>query len=376
MTLEEQVATRSREEITALLRTQQERIEALQQQVDWFRRQLFGAKSERRLLSPDGRQLALGEAFATTTPGPESTITVPSHTRRRPRDPSEEAEDDSGLRFDPSVPVQEIRVPNPEIADLPPDSYTVVGTKETYRLAQEPGAYVVLRYVREVVKLKEEEKFSCPPAPASVLEKSLADVSLLVGILLDKFLYFMPLYRQHQRMLAAGIKLGRSTLTLWAQRSIGLLVPIYEAQWASVLQSAVLAMDETPVKAGRVPPRGRSPGKMKTGFFWPIYGDRDEVVFPFSPSRAHAVVEQLLGAFKGTLLSDGYDAYSRFAAKVAEVVHALCWSHVRRCFIDSEAAEPRLSQQALDQIATLYAHEATIRERGLQGDKKLEYRGT
>ena len=70
------------------------------------------------------------------------------------------------------MPVKEIRIPNPEIEALPPDSYSVVDTKETYRLAQEPGAYVVLRYVREVVKLKKEGTFSCPPAPPSVLEKS------------------------------------------------------------------------------------------------------------------------------------------------------------------------------------------------------------
>jgi hypothetical protein len=154
------------------------------------------------------------------------------------------------------------------------------------------------------------------------------------------------------------------------------LEPIYLAQWQSVLSSSVLVMDETPVKAGRVQPRGRSPGKMKTGFFWPILGDHDEVLFPFSPTRAHAVVEQLLHEFKGTLLSDGYEAYSRFAAKVEGLVHALCWSHLRRYFIDSEQMEPTLSARALEQIGALYAHEATIRERGLDGEKKLEYRGT
>ena len=35
-------------------------------------------------------------------------------------------------------------------------------------------------------------------------------------------------------------------------------------------------MDETPIKAGRA---GR--GKMKTGYFWPVYGEADEVCFPY-----------------------------------------------------------------------------------------------
>jgi hypothetical protein len=45
-----------------------------------------------------------------------------------------------------------------------------------------------------------------------VLGKSVADVSLLACIV-DKFVYHLPLYRQHQRMNAAGIHIARSTLT-------------------------------------------------------------------------------------------------------------------------------------------------------------------
>ena len=34
------------------------------------------------------------------------------------------------------------------------------------------------------------------PAPSAVFEGSLADVSLLAGILVDKFAYHLPLYRR------------------------------------------------------------------------------------------------------------------------------------------------------------------------------------
>ena len=37
-----------------------------------------------------------------------------------------------------------------------------------------------------------------------------------------------------------------------------------------------------------------------TGFFWPIYGDKNEIVFPLWPSRAHWVVRELLRNFKGS----------------------------------------------------------------------------
>jgi transposase len=373
--LEEKAASLSREELVALLVSQQDRIEKLQGQVDWFRRELFGAKSERRLGDAvDAQQLHLGEPLSQKAPPAAPLETVRGYARRRGSDLDDEASDESPPRFDPSVPVEEVRLPNPEIEGLSPDRYDIVGEKVTLRLAQKPGAYVVLRFVRPVVKLKESGTFVCSEAPASVLEKSFADVSLLAMILIDKFVFHLPLYRQHQRLLACGIHLDRSTLTQWVHRAVALLEPIYEALWNSVLQSSVVLMDETPIKAGRVKRAGANPGKMKTGFFWPIYGDRHEIVFPFSPSRAHGVVPEFLKSFKGTLLTDGYEAYDRFAAQVAELVHALCWSHLRRYFVDSESVEPELSKTALDMIRELYAHEAAIRDQSLEDEAKLEYR--
>jgi transposase len=55
-------------------------------------------------------------------------------------------------------------------------------------------------------------------------------VSLLAGPLIDKFAFHLPLYRQHQRLRAAGAHLARSTLTNLVHRAVELLEPVYEAQ--------------------------------------------------------------------------------------------------------------------------------------------------
>ena len=75
-------------------------------------------------------------------------------------------------------------------------------------------------------------------------------------------------------------------------------------------------MDEVPIKAGVNKGAGKTPGKMKQSYFWPIYGDQDEMAFTWSPGRGmvHAV-EQLKG-FSGTLLTDGYTAYTRAVQKL------------------------------------------------------------
>jgi transposase len=70
-------------------------------------------------------------------------------------------------------------------------------------LAQRPGSYVILEYHRPVLKRRDTEQVITTPAPPKV-ERSVADVSFLAGLLVDKFLYHLPLYRQHQRLLRVG----------------------------------------------------------------------------------------------------------------------------------------------------------------------------
>jgi hypothetical protein len=198
----------------------------------------------------------------------------------------------------------------------------------------------------------------------------MADVSLLAGVLIDKFVYHLPLYRQHQRMAGAGIHLTRAPLTHWTHRLGDLLEPIAEANLASILAGGVVTMDETPIRAGR-----DRPGKMKRGYFWPVYGDRDEVAFPFAQSRSHAVVQEVLGSFAGKLVTDGYEAYERYREKVNGLVHARCWSHCRRHFEALLEAEPALCGEALERIRQLYEVEAFIKKKGLSAEQGLEHRG-
>jgi transposase len=184
--------------------------------------------------------------------------------------------------------------------DAIPESRRVrIGEKVTYRLAQRPGSYVILEFTRPVYKLLDDLTITTTPAPANVLDRSVADVSFLAGMLVDKFCYHLPLYWQHQRLLQAGIQVSRSSLTTWASRAIDLIEPIVEAQRRHLLQCRVLAMDETPIKAGR-----EKKGKMRQANFWPMYGEADEIVFHYAPSREHRHVPAMLGDFRGSPCQD------------------------------------------------------------------------
>ena len=346
----------------------QERVQSLKAQLDWFQRQLFGRKSEKRLLEhPD--QLDLGALLGEKAPAarPPATEQI-TYTRRKGKHRNEDCLTEAGLRFDDRVPVEVIELSAPPRQGCEAEYYTIIDYKITRRLAQRPGSYVVLEYRRPVIKHQPSAQIAEVPAPSAVFDSSLADVSFLAGLLIDKFLYHLPLYRQHQRLTDAGVTLSRATLTNYARRSIGLLEPIYEAQWRHVLQSKVLAMDETPIKAGKA-----GKGKLKTTWFWPVYGADDEVCFSWSKSRGKDHVLKQLDDFRGTLLSDGYAAYDAYAKARPEVTQAQCWAHTRRYFERARDSDPA-ADEALTIIGALYEVEAQIRSRDLEGESKRAYR--
>ena len=305
---------------------------AAKHQLDWFKRQVFGTKSERRIIDPASGQMSLGEMLTPEQPASSPALVerpVAAHTRR-PTTKTPESGDDSLPFFDAArVPVEIIELTAPETEGLAPDDFEIISYKNSYRLAQRPGSTVVLNYRRPVIKLKENQAILCPAAPAGVIEGSRADVSFLAGLLIDKF--------------------------------------------ASIRDSRVKAMDETPIKAGCA-----GPGKLKAAYFWPVYGELDEVCFPFFDSRRIEHVEQALGLTpveRGVLLSDGYTAYAHYTQKTG-LTHAQCWAHTRRKLFEAKDIEPAIAAQGLELIGGLYAVEERIRAQKLGATKKLDYRLT
>ncbi|WP_366524783.1 IS66 family transposase [Ferrovum sp.] len=343
----------------------------LKKQLDWLKRQLFGQKRERFEAPPE--QMAFADLFdARPAPADEPQYQdIPAHKRR---EKSQQTEDETALFFDDNVPVETIHLLSQEAQGVDPQSYEVISEKVTYKLAQRPGAFVILKYVRPVIKFKQTGQIASAPAPAGVLGNSRADVSFLAGALTDKFLYHAPLYRQHQRLDQCGIHVTRPWLTQVTQAALELLSPVYESQMDSICSSRVIAMDETPIKAGL-----SEGGKMKTGYFWPIYGEQDEVGFPFFPNRQHGNVGQILHRKQAhpppdrVILSDGYEAYKKYAHTMG-LTHAQCWSHSRRKFFESLEVEKTLASQALTLIGEIYAVEDAIRDQALQGADKRAYR--
>src|SRR5207247_4038674 len=71
------------QQIVARFQDFAQHIEALQHQLDWFKRQLFGQKSERRIMIDTAQQMSLGESLSVVPPDgpPPAQRPVAAHLR-------------------------------------------------------------------------------------------------------------------------------------------------------------------------------------------------------------------------------------------------------------------------------------------------------
>ena len=106
------------EQLRTAVEQKDEKIQALEHQLNWFKRQLFGEKSEKRDMTDNPYQQTIADLLnelAEVGERPEEEKQTISYQRgKAKKDALEGTPDDSGLRFDDSVPVEEIALSAPE----------------------------------------------------------------------------------------------------------------------------------------------------------------------------------------------------------------------------------------------------------------------
>src|SRR3974390_543826 len=80
----DELAALNTAQLVELVQTLTQTIATLEHQLDWFKRQLFGSKSERVIAEPNAQQLHLADVVAGLAAQVEKRRTVAEHTRRMP----------------------------------------------------------------------------------------------------------------------------------------------------------------------------------------------------------------------------------------------------------------------------------------------------
>jgi transposase len=239
----------------------------------------------------------------------------------------------------------------------------VIGEETSERLDVIPAQYRVIVTHRPKLACRGCERIVQAPAPEHLIKSGLPSEGMVASVLVAKYGWHLPLYRQAKMLAAQGIDLDRSTLAFWVGYAAAELTPLYERLKANLLSSAKLAVDETPVP---VLDPGR--GQTKTGYFWAMarddrpWGGSDPpgVVYTYAPGRGGEHLEQLLANYCGIVQCDGYAPYKKLPAD--RITIAFCWSHLRREFFKiAERGDAPIATEVVARIAQIYAVEKNVR---------------
>jgi len=262
----------------------------------------------------------------------------------------------------------------------------VIGEDRSERLDKIPAKYRVIVTRRPKYACRQCEKTGADeiagvvqaPAPARLIEGGLPTEALVADVVVSKYAWHLPLYRQAQMMATEGIVIDRSTLAHWVGFAAFELMPLYDRLVANLKASTKLFADET-----RCPVLDPGRGKTKTGYLWALArddrpwngADPPAVAYMYAPGRGEVHAERHLAGFAGTLQVDGYVAYKKLADPKrvgGPLLLANCWGHFRRLFYDiAKGGNAPIASEALVRIAALYAIEEEIRGRSADERRRI-----
>jgi transposase len=243
----------------------------------------------------------------------------------------------------------------------------VIGEETSQRLDVFPAQFRVIVTHRPKYACRAcEEAVVQAPAPERLIKGGLPTEAMVAHVLVAKYAWHLPLYRQAQMLAVQGLDLKRSVLAFWVGYAAAELKPVYLRLRGLILTAGKIAVDET-VAPVLDPGRGRT----KKGYFWAIarddrpWGGTDPpaIAFSYAPGRGAVHALKLLDRYRGIVQCDGYAAYKKIAAAPGEAITlAFCWAHLRRQFFDiAKDGNAPIASEALERIAALYAIEKTIR---------------
>ena len=357
----------------------QERIRELTAQVAWLNRQLFGRKSEKlRVYDPNMPDLFAGEFSGLRQLAEEKRDEAVEKIEKEPVEDVKRNRQNRKMIED--LPVLETDTIEPEGVDL--SLYRRIGEEITKVVKHRPGMLYVKVIIRPKYALKDstllppagQKGVEIAPMPLMPVDKCIADTSLLAEILLQKYEYHVPFYRQIQQYRHLGMKgLTESTLDGWFKKTVELLKPLYEELKWEVFSCDYVQADET-----TVPVINREKHRADKEYLWMVRSVMEKlVIFHYDGgSRAGAVIESLANQynFKGYLQCDGFAGYETAFKTNPDVRLLNCLVHIRRHFEQALDENREMAQHALTQIQHIYKIERQCDEAGLSHDERRQAR--
>jgi transposase len=350
-------------------------IRSLQAQVAWFQRQLFGRKSEKHAVSDPNWPTFFDEEFSKKDPEVENAGLEASEEIERVtvRDRRQARRNRKMME---NLPVLEREYIDPEGIDL--SVYRKIGEEVTRIVEHVPGKLYIKEIIRNKYGLRDntivpgggKPGVLIAPMPKLPVYKGIAGASLLSEMLLQKYQYHVPFYRQVQQMRHLGLSLTESTVDGWFMPAVSLLEPLYGVLKDEILHSDYIQSDET-----TVPVMGKKDHRASKEYLWMVRAVVERLVlFHYDKgSRAGRVIQELAKNFHGYLQCDGFEGYESAFKTNSNVCLVNCMAHIRRHFEAALDENREAAGHAIGEIGKLYKVERLCDENGLSaGERKAK----
>lgn len=342
--------------------------ERMSQKLLYFERQQFGRRSEKRI-EIDPAQLRFsfeGEAEIEEELSDIKTVLEEIQVRTQERREKEKSQkrtpSPKGSKRLPEHLERRERVIEPE--GLNPDDYVRIGEDRQEFLHRSPATFYVEVIIRPIYKLKSstptdiETKIHQAPLVEGIIPRSIATADLLSYLLVSKYTDHLPVYRQQTIFKRQGVDLADGTLFRWFAQAADMLEPLYRTIVKSVLELDYVQVDES-----TIPVINDEKKRAVKAYLWGVRAmTRPMHFFHYDKgSRAQYVIISLLKNFRGTIQTDGYDAYSIYENKEGITLLG-CWAHARRYFEKALGEDHANASVALEFIGKLYEVEKNLVE--------------
>jgi transposase len=330
----------------------------LQSQLEWFKRHVFGRRSEKL----DANQLTLFEGTTEAPPQAEDTSVAPS---QKPAGVAAQ----STRRRHGRVPLP-AHLPRERIEHHPPkddlicsccgQTKQIMGEEITEELDYVPASFIVRQHVRfKYVCRHCQEGVVIADLPQRPIEKGRPGTGLLAHVLTSKYADHLPLHRLEGIFRRHEVDIHRSTMCDWVRDCADLLFPIVQYLKRLVLLSRIINTDDTPV-----PVLDDVRTQTRKGYLWVYIGGRCVAVFDYTPTHCRDGPVAFLGEYGGYVQADAYKGYDAFFG-TGHATEVGCWAHARRGFYDALTTDPRCAHEMLALIGKLYDVERQAKENEL-----------
>jgi len=327
----------------------------------------YARSSEQFKLDPNQKLLFDEESVNKNTKGPVDDIEykeVKSYKRRKcGRKP-----------IDPNLPREDVIIDIDESEKTCGcgTKLTKIGEETSEKIEYEPQKIKVKRFIRpkyacrhcEGTEDEEKQTVRIAAVPPSIIPKGIATPSLASHIIINKFEDHLPYNRQEKVFKRIKIAISRQDMSNWQQYIYAKIKPVFDLLKKAVKKGPVTKMDETTTQV-----MGEKDRKdTQLSYMWLVRGGLPEepvALYEYRETRSAYNVKEILEGYKGFLQTDGYEAYDSALKGNKDIIHAGCFAHARRHFIEAIeiSSQAEAAKTGVQFIKKLYEIESKLRER-------------